>query len=96
MADTTTTPDFWTYLVTNFIADVKQELYPDVVNILNIVEAGGAAALLLPSNFMTVQAFLVKVQADAIKVGDDLSKQIATFLKMWLAAKFAPPAAAKV
>ena len=85
-------PDFGTYLLTNLLADIKAELLPDAQAILSIVTQGGYAALLVPSNFLTVQSFLVKAQADALAAGNDLSKQIATFLWMWLTAKQAPAA----
>lgn len=88
-------PDFGTYLLTSLMTDINADVLPDAQAVLAIVQAGGFEALLLPSNTLTVQSFLVKLQADGLKAGNDLSKQIATFVSLWLAAKVAPPASAK-
>jgi hypothetical protein len=87
----TTLPDFGTYLLTSLMQDVSSDVAPDAQAVLNIVIQGGYQALLLPTNALTEQAFLMKLQADALSVGNDLSKQIATYLSLKLAAKFAPP-----
>lgn len=81
-------PDFGTYLITNLMADVRAEVAPDAQAVLNIVIGGGAVALLDPANALTVQSFLLKLQADAMRAGNDLSKQVATYVSLWLAAKF--------
>lgn len=86
-------PDFGSFLLTSIMQDVQADVMPDAQQVLQIVIDGGFAALLVPSNALTVNAFLVKLQADALKAGNDLSKQIAQYVSMWLAAKF--PAAAK-
>lgn len=85
-------PDFGTFLVTSLMTDVSADILPDAQAVLAIVQSGGAEALLQPSNAMTLNSFLVKLQADALKTGNDLSKQIATFVSMYLANKLAPPA----
>lgn len=84
-----TAPDFWNTLLTDFLADVKQDMLPDAQAVLSIVEQGGYQALLLPTNFVTLQSFLIKMQADGLTTGNDLSKQVATLISQWLAAKFA-------
>jgi len=88
-----TAPDFGTFLLTSLMADIQADVMPDAQAVLQIVIDGGFQALLLPTNAMVVNSFLVKLQADGLKVGNDLSKQIAQYISMWLAAKF--PAAAK-
>ena len=90
----TTVPDFGTYLLTSLMQDVSADILPDAQAVLAIVTTGGYQALLLPSNFLTQQAFLMKLQADALTAGNDLSKQIATYIGMWLTAKVASLAAA--
>lgn len=86
-----TLPDFGTYLMTNLLQDISADLLPDAQAILGLVQTNGASSLLLPQNALMVNAFLVKAQADAMNVGNDLSKQIATYVSMWLANKFTPP-----
>ncbi|MDE2105381.1 MAG: hypothetical protein KGL39_49600 [Patescibacteria group bacterium] len=85
---TTPIPDFGTYLMTSLMADISADVYPDAKAVLDIVVANGFQALLDPKNGLVVQSFLVKLQADALQVGNDLSKQIATYLELILAAKF--------
>jgi len=85
----TAVPDFGTYLLTNLLADVNADILPDVQGLLTLVQQGGFEALLLPSGQMQLMALLPKLQADGMKAGNDLSKQIATFFSMWLPAKLA-------
>lgn len=94
MANVTVPADFWQTLLADLLTDVSQDVLPDAQAVLAIVEQGGYQALLLPTNALTVQSFLVKLQADGLAVGNDLSKQLATFVSQWLTAKFAPAPAA--
>lgn len=89
-----TLPDFGTYLLTNLMADISNDVLPDAQAVLSIVISGGYQALLLPTNALTVQSFLVKLEADGLAVGNDLSKQIAQFVSLWLSAKVASVAPA--
>lgn len=89
MANGTTLPDFGSYLLQNFIADVKADMAPDAVAILQVVANGGFQALLDPQNNVMVMSYLVKLQADAMATGSDLSKQVATYVILWLQNKFA-------
>lgn len=93
MANVTVPADFWQTLLADLLTDVSQDVLPDAQAVLAIVEQGGYQALLLPTNALTVQSFLVKLQADGLAVGNDLSKQLATFVSQWLVAKFTVPAA---
>lgn len=83
-------PDFGTYLLQELLLDVQADILPDAQNILAIVQNGGYAALLEPQNSLTVMSFLQKLQADAMVAGNDLSKQIATYVSMWLTNKLTP------
>lgn len=84
----------WNYTKTNFIADVSADVYPDADAVLAAVESDGLIGLLKPDVQLSIQALFLKLQADGLKLGDDLVKQEATFFRMYFKAKFAPPAAA--
>lgn len=89
-------PDFWTYFVQQFVLDVSTDLAPDLQNILGVVATNGIVGLLDPANAALVVSYQAKLQADALKVGQDLSKQVASWLQLWIAAKFNLAAPASV
>jgi len=82
-------PNFWNFLLTSLLTDISADVMPDAQAVLALVESGGYQALLQPANQLTVASFLVKIQADGLATGNDLSKQVATFLSQWLTAKLA-------
>ena len=93
---TTIVATFWDTMLTDLLGDVTADMLPDAQAVLAIVTTGGYQALLLPSNQVVLMSFLVRLQADGLAVGNDLSKQVAAFIGQFLTAKFAALTAAAV
>lgn len=82
-------PTFFATLKNDLLVDISTDVMPDAIPVLQMVESGGYEALLAPSAQASVIALSAKLEADGLKVGNDLSKQAATFLIQFFQAKIA-------